>query len=89
MSTRTPIELILYERQDCCLCHDMLAVLERLQGEFALAIRRVDVATSRELEERYGAEVPVLFVQGRKAFKYRVAEAELRRRLQREVRTSA
>ena len=31
------------------------------------------------LEVRYGAEIPVLFVDGRKAAKYRVREEELTR----------
>ncbi len=40
--------------------------------------------TSPALQEKYGNEVPVLFINGRKAFKYRLAAAELEQRLKRE-----
>ena len=36
------------------------------------------------LEAQFGIEVPVLFVNGRKAFKYRCSARELRKRLERE-----
>ena len=35
-----------------------------------------------DLERRYGLEIPVLMLNGRKVAKYRVTEAELRRRWQ-------
>ena len=34
-----------------------------------------------DLKERYGAEVPVLLINGRKAFKYRVTVRELKKKL--------
>ena len=83
MSTRTPIEVVLYERPGCCLCEEMLAVVAGLGREFPLVMKRVDVSEAPELEERFGAEVPVLFIAGRKAFKYRVDPQRLRDRLQR------
>ena len=51
-----------------------------------LQIRDVDVDSSPELAQLYGSEVPVLFINGRKAFKYRVAPEELEQRLRRERR---
>ncbi|MGH7395007.1 MAG: glutaredoxin family protein, partial [Candidatus Methylomirabilales bacterium] len=41
----------------------------------------VGIAGDPELLRRFGEEVPVLFVDGRKAFKYRVTVGSLRRRL--------
>ena len=83
MSTRTAIDIVLYERPGCCLCEEMLAVVASLEGEFPLEVKRVDISGAPELEARFGAEVPVLFVAGRKAFKYRVDAQRLRDRLQR------
>jgi hypothetical protein len=48
-------------------------------------IRHVDVASDPELEARYGVEVPVLLVNGRKAAKYRVTGEELMRILSRRI----
>ncbi len=88
MSTRTAagrpgtaVEIILYERAGCCLCEEMLAVVASLGGEFSLEVKRIDVGRDPALEARFGDQVPVLFVAGRKAFKYRVTAQRLRERL--------
>jgi len=44
----------------------------------AIAIDEIDISSDRELEGRYGQEIPVLFVNGRKAAKYRITERELK-----------
>lgn len=85
MSTRTAVDLVLYEREGCHLCEEMLAVVEGLRSEFSIDLRCVDIGGDPDLEARFGAEVPVLFVGGRKAFKYRVSAPELRRRIQRSL----
>lgn len=73
----------MYERAGCHLCEEMLAVVEDLRSEFSLVVRRVDIGESAELEARFGTEIPVLFVGGRKAFKYRVTAGQLRERIRR------
>ena len=77
------IALTIYTRSDCHLCHEMLAVVERVVRETRTPARieEIDIANDVELEARYGIEIPVLLVNGRKAAKYRVTEAELKRRL--------
>jgi glutaredoxin len=74
-------ELLLYTRQDCCLCDEMKAVVHEVAREFALGVPEVDVDSTPELQEKFGSEVPVLFIDGRKAFKYRVTAKELKERL--------
>jgi len=59
----------------------MKKVVRSVAGEIPLEIKEVDVDSSSKLKESYGDEVPVLFINGRKAFKYRVAVKELRKRL--------
>ena len=76
--------LTLYTRKDCCLCEDMKASIRAAGGKILIDLVEVDVDASRELAERYGAEVPVLLINGRKAFKYRVTAKELEERLRRE-----
>ena len=74
-------QLILYSRRDCCLCEEMKAVIRRVASHVALRLEEIDVDSSPELQERYGHEVPVLFIDERKAFKYRVTRKELEKRL--------
>ena len=78
------IELILYTRRDCELCREMEIVIDEVLPRFQAQIRRVEIDGDASLEERFGLEVPVLFVNGRKAFKYRCTSRELRIRLARE-----
>jgi len=81
------IELILYTRNDCPLCHEMEAVLAAEVPKFDARIQRIEIDGDPELEARFGTEVPVLFVNDRKAFKYRCTPAELHQRLAREAKT--
>ncbi|MEW6301188.1 MAG: glutaredoxin family protein [Thermodesulfobacteriota bacterium] len=73
--------LTLYTRPDCCLCEEMKATLLAVRREIPFALDQVDISDDPELVSRFGAEVPVLFVNGRKAFKYRVTISDLRRHL--------
>lgn len=57
----------------------MKAVVARVGREVPLMLETIDISTDPELEVRYGLEIPVLLVDGRKAAKYRVSEEELRR----------
>jgi glutaredoxin len=78
-------ELVLYTRKDCCLCEEMKDVIARSAARFPLSLEEFDVDSSGELRERFGNEVPVLFVNGRKAFKYRVSPKELEKKLKKEA----
>jgi glutaredoxin len=75
--------LLLYSRPGCHLCDEMKAVVEPVARELGWTIEDVDIAADAALEAEFGTEIPVLFVNGRKAFKYRVSARELRQRLHR------
>jgi glutaredoxin len=74
-------QLSLYTRKDCCLCHEMKEVIRRVAGDIPLILNEIDVDSAPELGERFGSEVPVLFIDGRKAFKYAVSARDLQRLL--------
>jgi glutaredoxin len=78
------IQLVLYTRADCPLCHEMQAVIERVAREMPLALELMDVDGDPALAAAYGHEVPVLLVGGRRAFVGRVDPTALRARLARE-----
>jgi len=48
-----------------------------------ITVEEIDISTDHDLEARYGVEIPVLLVDGKKAAKYRVTEEELTRLLTR------
>jgi glutaredoxin len=69
--------LIIYSRPGCHLCDDMKAVVARVSRKIAFSMEEIDISGNPELEARYGVEIPVLMVNGRKAAKYRVSEDQL------------
>ena len=71
----------LYSRPGCHLCDEMKAVVQRVAraSEVPITIEEIDISMDPDLEARYGLEIPVLLVDGRKAAKYRVTERELTR----------
>ena len=70
----------------CCdLCREMEELLERELPRFVAEFRRIQIDGDAALEASYGQEVPVLFVNRRKAFKFRCTARDLRKRLSREV----
>ena len=64
--------LTLYSRPGCHLCDEMKAVVARVATAVPLALEEIDISTDPALEARYGLEIPVLLVDGKKAAKYRV-----------------
>ncbi len=73
------IALTLYSRPHCHLCDEMKAAIARVAREIPLTLEDIDISSDAALEARYGLEIPVLLVDGRKAAKYRVSDEELRR----------
>jgi glutaredoxin len=71
----------LYFAQDCSLCEPVHELLERLHGELGFALDEVDVTGVPELEKRYRAWLPVVEIDGRRAFVFGAEEDELRERL--------
>ena len=59
-------------KPDCHLCHEAKALLQELQAGHPFSLREVDITTRTDLLERYREEIPVVFINGRKAFKYHV-----------------
>jgi len=78
-----PVVVTLYTREGCHLCEEARARIR--EGGHGLAYRLdvVDVDSDPDLARRFGEEVPVVFVGGRKAFKFRLTSAEFRARIER------
>lgn len=73
--------LVIYTRRDCCLCDEMKEVIRQVAARRPLMLEEIDVDAAPESQKQYGSEVPVLFINGRKAFKYRVTPRQLERKL--------
>ena len=72
----------LYTRKGCCLCDDAKRVLEAAHGRAVFQLEEIDIDTDPGLQKLYNDEVPVIAINGAKAFKYRVSIDELLRKLE-------
>jgi len=78
------VTLTIYSRPGCHLCDEMKTVVVQVirSQRQPCTVEEVDVSTDADLEARYGMEVPVLVIDGRKVAKYRIKADELARVLQ-------
>lgn len=83
-AARAIIEVTLYTRAECELCREMEEVLKSEPMIRQVDFKRIEIDRNPDLEASFGLEVPVLFINGRKAFKYRCTARQLRGRLARE-----
>jgi glutaredoxin len=76
-----PRDVIVYSRKGCHLCEIVKETLAKLERRGGFAWREIDVDSDEELKRQFTDEVPVVFIDGRKAFKYRMDEREFLRKL--------
>jgi len=74
-------EVVLYTRKGCHLCEVVKESLIKLHRHGGFKWREIDVDSDAETRRLYNDEVPVVFINGRKAFKYRMNEQEFLRKL--------
>ncbi len=73
--------VVVYSRKGCHLCEVVKESLSKLSRRGGFTWQEIDVDTDAELRREFNDQVPVVFIDGRKAFKYRMDEQEFLRRL--------
>ena len=81
LSAAGPRDVTLYTRPGCHLCEEAKAAIAPLIREFGATLREVNIDADPVLRERYGWEVPVIFLGARKVAKHRVDIGQFRRQL--------
>ena len=69
-------DVIVYSRVGCHLCDVLKNTLAAAEGKANFWWRDVDIDADPELRRTYNDQVPVVFIDGRKAFIYRMSERE-------------
>jgi glutaredoxin len=76
-------EVVLYSRKGCHLCEIVKESLAKLSRQTPFTWQEVDVDSNDALRRQFTDEVPVVFINGKKAFKYRMDEQDFLRKLAR------
>jgi glutaredoxin len=74
-------DVTIYHAQDCHLCDRARAVVGALREELPFRLREVDITGDAELEARYREWLPVVEINGERAFVYHVDADGFRRKL--------
>jgi glutaredoxin len=79
------VSVTVYTRENCHLCEEAVETIERVADDegVTLDLDLVDVDTDPELRAEYGERVPYVLLDGSPAFKFRVDERRLRKKLSR------
>ena len=78
-----PIRIDIYSRPACHLCDEAKEVIARVRRRHFFELNEINIENDAELERQYGTEIPVVTINGNKAFKYRVDEAEFEKKVKR------
>jgi glutaredoxin len=73
--------LVVYTAADCHLCARALEVVHGVQVELGFTLEVIDIGGEPVLEARYREHLPVVEIDGERAFTYFVDAEALRRRL--------
>jgi glutaredoxin len=74
--------VVCFHAPDCSLCERARATLARLHAELGFDYAEVDIAGDPELEATYREWLPVVEIDGERAFVYYLDEAAFRRKLE-------
>ncbi len=74
-------KVVLYHAQGCHLCERALRVLHEIRQEIPFDFEEIDIDGDPSLEARYREWLPVVEIDGVRAFVYYVDSGALRRKL--------
>jgi glutaredoxin len=74
-------QVVVYSRKGCHLCEIVKETLGKLHRRGGFKWQEIDVDSDESLRRQFSDEVPVVFIDGRKAFKYHMDEQDFLRKL--------
>jgi glutaredoxin len=58
------MKIVLYSKENCCLCDNAKAVLQELAQEYEFTLEEIDIYKDDELLEKYQIMIPVVEIEG-------------------------
>ena len=76
------IQIEILTKKDCGLCDDAKEVVERVLPDFPATLKIIDIESNSDLFEKYKEKIPVVRINGKENFVYKVHEITLRKKLE-------
>ena len=80
-SPAVPVEVVVYSKPRCRLCDELKTKLQRLRLRVPFEWREVNILENPAAYQAYQDEIPVVFVNGKKAFKFYLDEKQFLKQL--------
>jgi len=75
------ITIEIMTKSGCCLCDDAREIIEQVIAEIPVEIKMTDIESDPVLFERYSEKIPVVLINGKESFVYKVHPITLRKKL--------
>jgi glutaredoxin len=73
------MKIRIYSKPGCHLCDEAKEAIQRVTKRLPIEIEVINIEEDPELLNQYRYDIPVIFLDDRKIFKYRVDEEKLKR----------
>ncbi len=80
--------LTFYTKDDCHLCDVAMEIVLKVNKTLEFNIEKVDITATEELMNEFGEKIPMIYVNGKPAFKYKVDEVSLIEKIKREFQVN-
>ena len=74
-------KVLIYKKEGCHLCDDAEEVLDRLKKEKKFFLEKIMLEENTDMFERFGNKVPVVFINDRMAFEFKLDEKAFLKKL--------
>ncbi len=71
----------IYSKENCQLCDEVKKIIKNVNEKIEFEIKEIDITKDDELFEKYKYDIPVVHINGVIAFKHRITENELIKKL--------
>ncbi|MBI5047888.1 MAG: glutaredoxin family protein [Deltaproteobacteria bacterium] len=75
------VRVEIYSKKGCCLCKKAKELISKVNAEVPFSFKEVDITASEDLFRKYKEDIPIIFINGKKAFKFKVDEIEFRKKV--------
>jgi len=74
-------KVLLYKKENCKLCDEAESILEKLKKEKKFFLEKILLEPNTDLFERFENKVPVVFINDKMVFEFKLDEAAFLRKL--------
>ena len=79
------VRVEIYSKKGCCLCKKAKELINKVNSEVPFSFKEVDIGASEDLFRKYKEDIPLIFINGKKVFKFKVDEVEFKKKVRREL----